>query len=39
LEITEEPVQFTHVRPGETLLPGGRIITVSRERGSGMAAE
>src|SRR6266550_7487211 len=22
LEITEEPVQFTHVRPGETLLPG-----------------
>ena len=39
LEITEEPVQFTHVRPGETLLPGGRIITVSRERGSGIAAE
>jgi fumarate reductase flavoprotein subunit len=39
LEITEEPVQFTHVRPGETLLPGGRIITVPRERGSGVAAE
>jgi fumarate reductase flavoprotein subunit len=39
LEITEEPVQFTHVRPGETLLPGGRIITVSREPGGGIAAE
>src|SRR5919197_1365708 len=40
LEITEEPVQFTRVRPGETLLPGSRTITVSAaERGSGMAAE
>jgi fumarate reductase flavoprotein subunit len=38
LEITEEPVQFTHVRPGETLLPGSRT-TVSGERGSGIAAE
>jgi fumarate reductase flavoprotein subunit len=40
LEITEEPVQFTRVRPGETLLPGSRTIAVSAaERGSGIAAE
>src|SRR5919109_4168281 len=37
LEITEEPVQFTRVRPGETLLQGSRTIAVSAaERGSGI---